>query len=656
MKDKRPYYGIIGNGETCALISPAGSIEWLCLPRFDGKIIYAKALDPNRGKSLGIELFGRKRSFLLKEAGQSYYSKTNVMKTKLLCKNFEVLIKDFMPWGQKLIYRIIRIRNTTDKKKKAALRIHSEIGKRYMDINDGSIIHRCRDFTIMAGMKDYKEKTMIKPGGEWNITLILAYGKNKKTVEKEIRKAKLRNPELEMERCKQFWVNWVDRGTQMSFSNDHYRNMYYRALLTLKLLIYRKTGAIVAAPTTSFPAYPGYEENWDYRFAWIRDSYFIIRALLKSGHPIEVRDMLDFMYSVQDKNGHWKYPLYQIDGRMPKKETLIEELTGPNQEEEIRLSNEARNQLQLDSEGSVLHGTYLYYVQTGDIKFIKKHWKRVKMAAQWITKNYHRQENGIWEFREKKADWTYGKVMCYVGLESAIAIASLFKKSFRGWEKAKNKIKSDILRKSWSEQRRSFLQTYESDGPADISVISIEDYGLLNPKSGQMSSTIRLLEKKLVMENGGVKRFEDALLPFYLPTLWLAKHYIRVGNMKRARELIMIAIEGSTDLYLTAEHFDPQYGTQHGNFPQTFNESFFVETIIMLNGFRDRIWNFMDIKQWKKNILLPEKLIFSAGRKATTSGKAMIMESGKLFYSKPKGTYTAIINALKKQKNSNIRY
>jgi len=650
MENRKHYYGVIGNGETCAFVSPAGSIEWLCLPRFDGKIVYAKALDPNNGKSLGIELLGKKRSFLLKEAGQSYYSKTNVLRTRLLCKNFEVVVKDFMPWRQSLIYRLIRIKNITEKTKKAELRINSDVGKRYMDIRDGSVIHRCKDFVLMAGIKDWHEKSRIKPGDERKITLILAYGETRKAVEKQLAKAKLRDPQLEMERCKQFWTNWVDKGRQISFRDEHYKNMYYRSLLALKLLIYRKTGAVVAAPTTSFPAYPGYEENWDYRFAWVRDSYFVMRSLLKSGHHIEVKYMLDFLFSVQDGSGHWKYPLYQIDGKMPKKESIVEELTGPNQEEEIRLSNEARDQLQLDSEGSVLHGLYLYYIHTGDIGFIKKHWNHVKKAAQWITRNYYRQENGIWEFRERKADWTYGKVICYVGLESGIAIASLFDKKFKSWEKTKNKIKADILKKAWSEQRQSFLQTYESDGPADISVLSIGDYGLLRPNDRKIRSTVRLMEQKLVMENGGVKRFENALLPFYLPTLWLAQHYIRAGNMKRAKELIATSIKGSTNLYLVAEHFDPQYGAQHGNFPQAFNASSFVETIIMFKEFKDKIWNFMDIKQWRDNILLPEKLIFSAGKKAAKEGKAMILESGKIIYSGPKGTYGAFMKVLKKGK------
>ncbi len=613
MADRKSYYGVIGNGETCAFVSTSGSIDWLCLPAFDGKIVYAKALDPANGKSLSIELFGRKRSFLMKEHGHTYYDKTNVLKTRLTCKNFEMVIKDFMPWGRPVIYRMIRIKNIADKRKTAELRIHSGIGKRYMDIKHGTVIYNDKDFYFMSGTLGKKGRISLKPGEEKHITLYLAYGKSKPSVERMINRERKLDPELELSRNRKFWTNWVDQGRKVKFKSAEYESMYYRSLLTLKLLIYAKKNSIVAAPTTSFPAYPGYEENWDYRFVWVRDSYFIIRAFLKSGHFSEARNMLDFLFSLQDKSGHWKHPLYRLNGKKPRKERVIRELTGPNEEEQIRISNEAMNQLQLDSEGSVLHGAWLYYLHTGDMKFVKRHWNRIKRAAQWLVRNYHRDENGIWELRERKADWTYGKVLCYVGIESAMAMASLFNKKYASWQKVKTRLKSEILSKSWSEQRKAFLQTYEKDAPVDISALAIEDYGLLKAKDAKMRKTARLMEEKLVMENGGVKRFENALLPFYLPTLWLAQHYMRADNTKRAKELLNTALNGATDLFLVAEHFDPQHNTQHGNFPQTFNHSSFVETLLMLKEHKANLRNFMNVPQWRKILKLRSIQLRKAG-------------------------------------------
>lgn len=607
MTGRKPYYGIIGNGETCALISPQGGIEWLCLPRFDGKIVYAKALDPQRGEALDFAFFGKTRSLLLQGSEQSYYERTNVLKTRLLLKHFEVLVRDFMPWGQSIIFRLLRIRNISDKKRALELRVHSGIGKSYRDVRDGSIIYENERFALGAGILGETGRKKLKPGGERDITLLLAYGESRDKVEKTLRKARRLDPELEFSRCRRFWTNWTEQGKGISFENEDHENIYYRSLLVIKLLIYRKTGAVLAAPTTSFPAYPGYEENWDYRLAWIRDSYFIIRALLRSGHYTEVKGMLEFLYSLQGEDGHWRYPLYSIDGKKPRKEGIIEELTGPNEEETIRINNKARDQLQLDSEGSVLHATYLYYLYTGDISVPKRYWEGIRKAAQWIRRNYKMEENGIWEFRDRKSFWTYGKVLCYVGLESALAISALFGKSYGSWEKTKNEIKNEIMRRSWSEQRQAFLQTYDNDSPADISVLSIEDYGMLKPADAKIRKTVRFIEEKLVMENGGVKRFEEALLPFYLPTLWLAQHYIRAGNARRAGELVKKAIDGTSDLCLAAEHFDPEYSTQHGNFPQAFCASSFVETLSLIREARKGIWKYRDMLQWRNFIKLGKK-------------------------------------------------
>jgi len=579
---KKPYYGIIGNGETCALISPTASIDWLCLPRFDGSIVFSKALTGEAG-SFYIELTDEE-ALIPKKTDQHYVKETNILVTEIDYGTISVSIYDFMPWKgisenikeKRIIYRMMKIKNKTRKRKKIEISVFTEsIGK----LEDHKTYHNEH---YAFGIHTTRKKIDIKPNGtaEYNITFV--YGKTSREILNSIERAKKANIKSEYKKTKEFWRNWLSRGKKFKkFWKRDYEKIFYRSLLLCKLLTYTKTGAIIAAPTASFPATPGGTEMWDYRYCWVRDSYFVGRAFLKTGHSEEVKDLLDFLFSIQNKEGNWN-PLYTIEGKKLKKEIKIE-----TKENIVRLGNAARNQLQLDNEGSILHLTYLYYLFTKDRRFIREKWGKIKKAADWISRNYKRPENGIWELREKehkkRAHWTYGKVMCYVGLESSMRIAEIIGEKTEGkWEIERNALKTEILNGAWSDQRKSFIQTYEDDSQADISVLAIEDYGLISPVSSMMKKTVKLFEEKLLTKGYGVKRFEDAVLPFYLPTLWMALHYIRIGDTERAKKFIDTCIRSSTELYLCAEHFDPLSGTQHGNFPQAFNHSMFIEVLLAL--------------------------------------------------------------------------
>ncbi len=475
---------------------------------------------------------------------------------------------------KRYIFRILEVQNKTKQKKTIKISLATE---KRGEMKERNYIEG-KGFALGIDI----EKNIIELRARKNkeILITLAYGETRSRVEYLLNKLKKINVKDELEKTEDFWKNWLSRGKRISFKDKEYEQMYCRSLLVCKLLTYHKTGAFLAAPTVSFPVSPSTAENWDYRFCWLRDSYFVSRALLKTGHYEEVRDLLEFLYLAQESDGSW-LPLYTIAGKKLKKEIEIR-----TEDDILRISNAARNQLQLDNEGSVLYLTYLYYLFTKDKRFLLEHWRKISRATDWIVKNRHRPENGLWELREKehkkRAQWVYGKVMCYVGLESGIKIREILGKRLRPkWEKARNSLKEEIIKEGWSSQRRSFLQLYENDAQADISVLAIEDYGLLDPHHSRIRSTVKLLEEKLVTKGFGVKRFEDASLPFYLPTLWLASHYIRSADIKKAKKYIDACLRSSTELYLCAEHFDPIKGDQYGNFPQAFNHSMFIEVLLL---------------------------------------------------------------------------
>lgn len=592
----KSYYGIIGNGETIALISPKAGIDWLCLPVFDGKLGFTKALDPINGKSADITFLKDDNELIASTCNQKYIEKTNVLETHLEFRHLHATVVDFMPWkgisevieDKRVIFRIIRVKNTSKKKAnisviaKSSLKSESDIAQ----CQDGEIFHKDEHFVLGSIVKD-NENINLKPGEEKSCIVAIVYAGTTEALKKNMRKLKFSLPERELNNTITFWRNWVSRGKTPTFKNKVYETVYYRSLLLIKLLTYEKTGAILAAPTASFPATPGGSENWDYRFMWIRDSYFACRSLLKSGHTEEPRKQLEMFFRIQQKNGHWKLPFYTINGEEPGNEIIVQGLQGPHGEDNIRLNNEAKDQLQLDSEGSILHLTYIYFRLTNDSEFLRKNWNCIKKAANWITRNYSKKENGLWELREvehkPRAHWTYGKVLCYAGLRSAIEIAEAIQASAPDeWYMTEKKLQKSIKKDAWSEQRKAFLQTFDKDAQLDISAMAIEDYGLASPFNWNMQSTVKQMEKHLVTEGNGVKRFEDASIPFFLPTLWLSMHFIRTGDIAKAKKYIDAATMGSTDLYLCAEHFDPVSGEQHGNFPQTFSAAAFIDALISI--------------------------------------------------------------------------
>ena len=579
------YYGIIGNGETCALISPLGSIDWFCLPHFDGDLVFAKALDPIDGERLTLHYMERGKELAFKSARQEYIPRTNILRTILDYHGLTITITDLMPWtyrgGERAILRKITIKNRNARSRKLELVVKTRkpAGQdpEHREVEDGDILTSNDRYALGLVMPEFKIK--VKSGEEKSLSVILCYDDDERRLKAVMESWRHRETDETLRATTDFWMNWLDRGRPISLRKPD-AEMIERGLLCMKLLQY-STGAFVAAPTASFPAYPGLNDNWDYRFCWIRDTYFACRAFLIAGHFDEVQASLRFIMGLQGRDGHWQQPFYTITGDLPPKEIIMENLRGPNREVNIRINNGARDQLQIDSEGSMLHLLYLYLLFSKDEEFVRKHWKQVVKAADWLARNWQKPENGIWEFRDRRMHWTYGKVMCYAGLESACKLAdALDMQHKKAWVTARDRVKAEVLKEAWSQQRGAYLQAYDEDAPLDISVLSLEDYGLAAPDSPRMKATVKKMEERLSLL-GGMRRYESAVLPFFLPTLWLAGHYTRVGNHKRSRELLDHAIANTTSLGLAAEHYDPRNGKQHGNFPQLFCMSMFVEQLVL---------------------------------------------------------------------------
>ncbi|HYG59293.1 MAG TPA: glycoside hydrolase family 15 protein [Symbiobacteriaceae bacterium] len=594
----KAYLGAVGNGETVALISPDGEICWLCVPRPDSFPVFARALDPRQGGSLRLTFrWGDTalRTPMIK--AQRYLGRTNILETSLLMDDLSAVIVDYMPWGQRHLIRQITLTNLSEERRGVAV----DVGVRATCSDAAPRDLRDRVHAAFRG----PQAALLSPDESLTTTLVLAYGDTPTEA--------LRNwvaaGDGNLEEEERFWERWLGEARPVRSGDRALDVAYCRSLLALKLLCNEKTGAILAAPTASFPAIPGGGDNWDYRYAWLRDGYFIARCLDAAGLHGESRRFYQFALKHQDEDGRWRQTLYTMDGRNPL-EFTVNDLAGPNGEVPVRFGNAASTQIQIDSEGSVLHGLWCHWKATGDTAFIRGAWDHISRAAGMIMASWQWPENGVWEIRERRDHWVYGKAICCAGLLAAAGMAAAlgFAAEAARWDREAARIRQDVLKGGWSEERQAFLQTYDPRSPLDVSVLALSLWGLLPADDPHMRSTVAAIEEPFWLPAvpddgaystdtpywgvrcgglnmwGGMARYDYAAVPFYLPTLWLARHHLRAGNRDRALELVRTCLMSATDLGLMAEHFDPRTGEQWGNFPQGFSHEELALCLLELFG------------------------------------------------------------------------
>ncbi|MEW5761749.1 MAG: glycoside hydrolase family 15 protein [Bacillota bacterium] len=582
---RKAYYAIVGNGETVALIHPQGSVAWLCIPRFDSFPVFAGALDPRRGGGLRLHF-----SETLTPHGQRYRGRTNVLETQLVGSGITVHITDFMPWRQRCLVRLIAVKNTTGEGRTLSLRVEPEpvqtAAHRFHAVphSCGRRVSGSAGHLLVGGPAfdsgSLEARCRLEPEEERTLRLVVAYGTSVAEAEESLAVGLA----VSAEECALFWQNWLRRAYPVDLGAPDLEEAYYRSLLVLKLLTYEKNGAIIAAPTSSFPATPGGSDNWDYRYCWLRDGYFTALAFDKAGFHHEAHRFYDFAYSLQGENGNWRQPLYTLDGRYPC-EMVVTDLAGPGGERPVRMGNLAGAQLQLDNEGSMLHGLWVHYMYTGDREYLARRWDAVRRAATWLSNNWFRPEHGIWEFRERVSQWTYGKAVTYGGLMAAVRIGLELGQPHLAeiWRATAQQVLLQVLGESWSERRQAFVRHYGEDGALDVSTLALAFYGLVDPSDERMRRTVALLDRTPgCLVRGGIARWECAPLPFYLATFWLARYYFMVGNNERGWALLKTCLDNTTTLGLMAEHFDPETGEQWGNFPQAFSHEELLQTVWVL--------------------------------------------------------------------------
>lgn len=599
----RSYYGAVGNGETLALIAPDMRVAWLCVPRFDGVPLWAGALDPVRGGglSMGLEVDGQ--AVALSPAGQSYRGRTGLLTTHAAGGGWELSTTDFMPRGGGGLVRWLRVRGAAAGRVRvtlAAVPVASALWPVASGTADGGVWQAVASAavflaadrplgpwsgltgrsgpsgTVAAPVRAAVDLGLAGPGAELTVVIRIGYGPGREAAAAAAAGLAEATPEQE----EAWWEQWLASAHPLPAQLPaRWAEAYWRSLVMLKLLTCERTGAFLAAGTASLPAEPGGEANWDYRYCWLRDGYLSALALDTAGLHADARQFYDFAFGRQEPDGHWRQPLYTVDGGDPV-ELNAPDLTGPGGERPVRLGNAAAGQLQLDNEGCILHGLWFHYRCTGDRSVLERHWNGVRRAAEWTAANWERPESGIWELRDYTGHWVWGKALCHTALAVAARIAGALGREAEAadWTARAAPVRAQVVEQGWDPERRTYVRHYGEAtprAPVDISALGLSFYGLLPPDDPRLAATVAVMEQEAdaggLMRHGGVCRWERAPLPFYLPTLWLARQYLLMGRTADCDRLLEVSLDAATDLLLMAEHFDPAAGTQWGNFPQAFS-------------------------------------------------------------------------------------
>jgi alpha,alpha-trehalase len=581
-------YGIIGNCKSAALISENGAIDWCCLPDFNSSSVFARILDKDKGGTLEILV---DNSYTIK---QSYIRTTNILSTKYSngTDSFEII--DFMPRykdenrGYYNPPDIIRYFNLTSGKPKFTFNyqpqleyakhethtvIDDEFIKSYTSEGDYDSLYLYTNFDKEAIVKQ-QEIELTEHG-----FIVLCYDQKllNQTIDRQY---------LKLQKTKVYWLEWANELTSFS----RYNKEIVRSALVLKLLSYDKTGAVLAAATTSLPESIGEERNWDYRFCWIRDASMVIKVMSNLGHLNTVKRFMNFIIDIIPDKDEKIQIMYGINREKKLTEETLEHLSGYENSSPVRIGNAAYVQKQNDIYGILMDVIFQQFTNFKiSLENSESLWTIVRSIVRIVENNWQKPDKGIWEIRTEEKHFTFSKVLCWVAIDRAIKIAKIIRKDnyVKLWQPLANTIKNDILENSWNEKVNAFTQFYGSED-LDAATLLMEPYGFISAKDERYIQTVKATEKELC-EDGLMYRYknkDDFGLPsssFTICTFWLINALNAIGERKHAKSLFDTLLSYSNHVGLFSEDIDFKTKRLLGNFPQAYSHLALIETAINLS-------------------------------------------------------------------------
>ncbi|MGF7119326.1 glycoside hydrolase family 15 protein [Methanobacterium oryzae] len=586
-------YGIIGNLETCALIGNDGSIDWLCFPYLESHSVFAAILDSERGGKFLIQPVSKFHSF------QAYIRNTNILRTTFNTPFGMVAITDFMPVKEyrgdeqhRSLYRRVecieghsRLIFNFEPRFNYAKSIPNfelvEEGVLCTYQNENLLLNT----TIPLKIEDQAIKGQfdMKKGDE--LWFVIQYNQDGEENLMDYNYCKSR-----LKITKKYWQDWTNKCPKICILRGIWRDTIIRSGLVLKLLANPHSGAIAAAATTSLPEIIGGVRNWDYRYAWIRDSSYTIQALFHLEHIEESQDFMKWLSNIIKQNTDPSdikimYPIHQ---EVSLEERILEYLSGYKDSSPVRIGNDAYCQKQLDIYGELINAIYDTARYGRDIT--EETWNFIKDIVDYICKIWNTKDRGIWEIRDESRHYVHSKLMCWVAVDRGLKIAKTkgHDQVFNKWEKTREEIRKVILEKGFNKELNSFVQYFDS-GAIDATSVLIPQTGFLPYDDPRVQGTIKAVMDNLMTEGGYIYRYknEDGLPGdegcFALCSFWLVDSLTLSGRLDEAEEIFVKVLQQISPLGLLSEEIDPQTGKQLGNFPQAFSHIGLINSALYIS-------------------------------------------------------------------------
>ena len=591
-------YAFLSNCHTGALVAPDGSIDWLCVPRFDSPSVFGSLLDRQAG-SFRFGPFG-----INHPTTRIYEPGTNVLVTTWKSPSGWIVVRDALTIGPQdhedkitphtrppvdadadhlLVRTVLCLEGSVE------VELICEPGFDYGRVSAewaavggdrhavdatgaGQTIRLRSDLQLGIEGNRVRAHHILGPGERAYCLLSWAEGLVAPQGADEV--------EARVAATTRYWRAWLG-GARIP--DHHYRIPIERSALTIKGLTFMPTGAAVAALTTSLPETPGGERNWDYRYTWMRDATFMLRALHWLNLDSEADDFMEFVADVKTTEDGPLQIMYGIDGRRELPESTRDDLSGYANARPVRVGNAAFSQRQNDVFGAVLDSILLHTRRNERLP--RRLWPIVESQAECATRVWRDPDQGIWEARGKPQHYVSSKLMCWVAMDRASALAEIRgdPKLAGTWRATADEIRADVLAHGVSD-RGVLRQHYKTDA-LDASTLLAASFKFLAHDDERLRNTVFAIAEELT-ENGFVLRYrtdetDDGLSgkegTFLICSFWLVSAFAIVGELQRARDLMERLLRIASPLGLYAEEFDPETGRHLGNFPQAFSHLALIE-------------------------------------------------------------------------------
>ncbi|WP_126173678.1 glycoside hydrolase family 15 protein [Altericroceibacterium xinjiangense] len=578
-------YALIGDCETAALINRQGTLEWLCFPRFDSEACCTALLGDEENGCWKIDVAGATG-----ETSRRYRGDTLILETEIACETGRVRLIDFMPIRGEApdVVRIVEcLEGEAEVTSQLLLRfdygrinplVYEKGEKRAVAISGPDGVSLNFDVGIEFADRRFTSQFTITEGERRS--LVLTWFPSHEKVPDRV------DPIRALRDTEDFWADWLE---EVEYHGE-YRDTVVRSLITLKALIHRPTGGIIAAPTSSLPENPGGVRNWDYRYCWLRDATFTLLALTSMGMKQEAKAWIDWLRRATGGDPIHLQPFYTVTGDHRALEWTADWLSGFNGAQPVRFGNGAEIQLQLDVYGEVVDALYQAIEQ--GISDSPETLALIGMLADCLEKEWQKPDAGIWEIRSNPLHHTYSKVMCWAAFDrAAAAFRDHDEERCRRYRDLAREVAEEVLEKGFDKELNAFVYAFGSK-KMDAAALRIPLVGFLPPDDPRVVGTVEAIEREL--KHGPLVRryagdIEDGLEgdegAFVAASFWLADVYCMQGRKDDARAIFEGLLDRANDLGLLSEELALDSTRQLGNFPQGLSHLSLVGTAYrLMNG------------------------------------------------------------------------